>query len=124
MNAPTPATPGVVKWYRFYAVIMTVLYFVVLGLAVVALIFAKHWMKDPDMPPWLMTGYLVFLAMMSVALMGVFITGFFLPRSSGAWTYHIVLICLGMSSPCFIPICVPILIYWLQQPAKDYFGKT
>lgn len=124
MNDASIPTPPVVKWYRFYSVLMVILYFVVLTLAILGLVFAKHWMVDPDTPPWLMTGYLIFLAIMSLALAGVFVTGFFLPRSPGAWSFHIVLICLGLSSPCFIPICVPLLIYWLQPQAKAYFGRS
>ncbi|MCC7344367.1 MAG: hypothetical protein IT573_05465 [Deltaproteobacteria bacterium] len=123
MNLPAVPTPGVVKWYRFYCAVMIFVYTLTLALSVLGLIFAKHWMVEPDAPPWLMTGYMVFLGMMSLALIGVFVATFFLPRSPGAWIYHIILICLGLSSPCFIPICVPLLIYWLQPPAKAYYGR-
>lgn len=124
MNEAPVSVPAVVKWYRFYSGLMIFVYIAVLALTILGLVFAKHWMVDPDTPPWFMTGYLIFLGMMSLALTGVFIASFFLPRSPGAWTYHIVLICLGLSSPCFVPICVPLLIYWLQTPAKSYFGRA
>jgi hypothetical protein len=40
------------------------------------------------------------------------------------WTYNLVIICLGMTSACFLAACIPLLIYWLKPEAKNYFGKT
>jgi hypothetical protein len=37
------------------------------------------------------------------------------------WIYGIVLIALGMTSACFVPACIPLLIYWLKPDAKSYF---
>lgn len=122
---PTPK-PGALVWYRVYAVLMTVLYVSLVLILGALLLFSKKWLPhaDPDLPPWLGLGYLAFLAFTSLSLAALFLVSFFLPRSPGAWTYHIILICLGMSSPCFIPISVPLLIFWLQDPVKDYFGKN
>ena len=39
------------------------------------------------------------------------------------WTYNLVIICIGMTSACFLPFCIPLLIYWLKPDAKNHFGK-
>ncbi len=38
------------------------------------------------------------------------------------WVYGMVMICLGTTSCCLIPACVPLLIFWIKQETKDYFG--
>ena len=111
-------TPAVVYWYRVYAALMTFIYFISFAGSLLALVFGKHWMREAEMPPWLIGGYLLFLAFMSLGLGGIFVASFFLKPSPGAWTYHIILICLGMTSACFIPFSVPLLIFWLQDPVK------
>lgn len=45
------------------------------------------------------------------------------PRS-WLWTYDLVIICLGMSSACFLPACIPLLIFWLKPDTKRYFGRS
>jgi hypothetical protein len=47
---------------------------------------------------------------------------FFLPRTPGAWIYHTVIICLGMTSQ-LLPISVILLIFWLQPATRAYFGR-
>jgi hypothetical protein len=33
-----------------------------------------------------------------------------------------VIICLGMTSACFLPVCIPLLIFWIKPETKLYFG--
>jgi hypothetical protein len=47
----------------------------------------------------------------------------FLPPVPWAWIYHLVLICVGMTSVCCIPVCVPLLIFWIRPETKAYFGR-
>ena len=119
--------PGVIKWYRVYAATLAALYILIILGCAVGLFFSLRASPDfwraADTPPLLFYGYLVFLTGMSLVLGGAYVTAFFIPRKPWAWTYHIVLICLGLSSACFIPFCVPLLVYWLRPEAKAYFGK-
>jgi hypothetical protein len=39
------------------------------------------------------------------------------------WVYSLVLICLGLTSPCFLPFSIPLMIFWLKPEAKAYYGK-
>lgn len=47
-----------------------------------------------------------------------------LPARPWAWTYHLAIICLGLSSVCCLPICIPLLIFWLKPETKAYFGRS
>ena len=122
------ATPGVVKWYRVYAAFLAGIYIILVIGCAAGLFFSfqasSDFWREIDTPPFLLYGYVVFFGLMSLALAAVFVAAFIIPRKPWAWTYHIVLICLGLSSACFIPICVPLLIYWLRPETKAYFGKA
>ena len=123
-----PATPGVVKWYKVYAATLAAIYVILLLGCAVGLFFSLRaspdFWQEADMPPLLFYLYLIGLAELSLVLGGAYIAAFFTPRKPWAWTYHIVLICIGFSSACFLPICVPLLIYWLRPEAKAYYGKS
>lgn len=54
----------------------------------------------------------------------IFAAALFLPPKPYNWIVGIVLICLGMTSCCFLPICVPLLIYWIKPETKAFFGRT
>jgi len=117
--------PGAVTWYRVYAVLMLVVYgFTVLMM--MGLVLFQHWIphSHTDLPTWMTSLYYAFLGMTSMGFFGLYLASFFLERSPGAWTYHAIMICIGMTSACFIPICLPLLIFWIQNPVKDYFGKS
>jgi hypothetical protein len=40
------------------------------------------------------------------------------------WVYDLVVICIGFTSGCFWPICIPLLIFWIKPEVKQYFGKS
>jgi hypothetical protein len=48
----------------------------------------------------------------------------FLPKKRWVWFYHTVLICIGLTSCCCMPVCIPLLIYWIKPEAKSMFGET
>ncbi len=68
---------------------------------------------------WIIGG--VFLGM-GVPLFAMFLVPFFAPFRPWAWGYAMALICIGMLSPCFWPICIPLMIYWLKPEVKGLFG--
>lgn len=47
----------------------------------------------------------------------------FLPRKSWVWVFGLVLICLGLSSLCCLPVCIPLLISWLKPEVKAFYGR-
>jgi membrane-bound metal-dependent hydrolase YbcI (DUF457 family) len=47
----------------------------------------------------------------------------FLPRKRWVWVFGLVLICLGLSSACCLPACIPLLIFWLKPEMKAFYGR-
>jgi len=48
----------------------------------------------------------------------------FLRPKPWVWIYDLVIICMGMTSACFLPAAIPLLIYWLKPEVKAHFGRT
>ena len=47
----------------------------------------------------------------------------FLPRQSWVWVFGLVLICIGLSSLCCLPACIPLLLVWLKPEMKAFYGR-
>lgn len=106
-----PAAPPVVAVYKVYCFAMAAVN--VLGIAV---------------PIWFgsMMGWKVDQGALSAAA-GIavvpFLAALFLPARQWAWALGFVLICAGMIRPWFLPVAVPLLIYWVKPDVKRYFGR-
>ena len=53
----------------------------------------------------------------------LFVASFLLPPRPWAWIFHLVLICIGMTSGCTLPASVALLIFWLKPETRVYFGR-
>src|SRR5918995_5390773 len=115
-----PATPPVYKWFVAYCIVMALLY---LTLAVMGIVFG---FIEPDREMsaaeakvmgavFLILG-LVFFVPYAVAP--------FLPRQSWVWVLGLVLICIGLTSACCLPACIPLLIFWLKPEMKAFYGRN
>ena len=114
-------TPPVFYFYAFYCACLALLYvacvvggiFLLAGGATLA-------ETDEDRMGMMVLG--IMMAVLCTPLAFVFGIAPFLPRKKWAWVYGIVCIAIGFTSGCtFIP-CVPLLIFWLQDPTKRYFN--
>ena len=113
------ARPGVVTWFKVYAGILCILY---LFLAFGAFFFIAD-PTDVDLSPELakVMGWVALV--MGLGLFAACLLPLVMSPRPWLWIYDIVIICLGMTSACFIPICVPLLIFWLKPEVKLYFGR-
>lgn len=119
------AAPGVLRWYRVYCAAMSLLYLACLVGGALLLVYrhqVARWDKDLDATFWVVYG-LVFLAIGGV-LFAAFLASFFLPTRPWVWVYHLVLMGLGLTSPCCIPASLPLLIYWLKPETQAFFGRA
>jgi len=117
-------TPTVVRWYKVYAAFMAALYVLVV-LGILALwAFEAKWILDSEIPSIAWLAYLLFFLLLSLALAAAFLAVFFLAPKPWVWVYHLILICLGLSSPCLLPACVPLLIFWLKPETRAYYGRA
>jgi hypothetical protein len=113
--------PPVWLWYRLYVVLMALLY---VGTAVTGGLYLAGagflpGISSADQAMFVVYG--VLMLGMGIVFAGVYGAAPFLPKKRWAWFYHTVLICIGMSSCCCMPFCIPLLIYWIKPDAKSMF---
>jgi hypothetical protein len=60
---------------------------------------------------------------LGLPLMILFAAAPFLPKKPWVWIYGIVLIALGMTSPCCLPATIPLLIFWIRPETQQFFGR-
>jgi uncharacterized membrane protein len=116
-------TPGVITWFRVYAGFMVFLY-VLVTVGGVALALFSETLASGEEPREVFLIRGVVFAVIGLPLIVMYIVGLFMPAKSWAWIYGIVLIGFGMTSCCFIPACVPLLIFWIKPETQTYFGRT
>lgn len=113
--------PQVIIWFRVYCCVLCFLYLV---FAAVSLVFFLGDPVDLEMPRvtalvigliFLLSGLLLFVASLLPLILR--------PRP-WVWTYDLIIICMGMTSACFLPVCIPLLIFWMKPETKAHFGKA
>ncbi len=106
--------PAGLGLFKVYAAIMTALY-AFLVLISLAVPFMGLELAAEDTFTCLVMG------LFSFPFMLVFAYAFFLPRAKWAWVFGTVLIALGLGSCCFWPICIPLLIKWIDPACRSWF---
>ena len=126
-QTPKPGTnavrPGVVVWFKVYASCMLALYILVAVGGVFLLAFSADIAGPEKSAPELQLMGAIY-GMMGVVFSILFGIGMFVPRRTWGWIYSIVLICLGLTSCCTLPACIPLIIFWLKPETKSYFGMS
>lgn len=115
--------PPVVKWYKAYCILMILVYAVCGVLGMLMLTFQPQLAAalPKAKPSELLTQSFVMLGI-GVPFSVIFLIALFLPDNPRTWTFHIVLICVGLMSCCFWPASIPLLIFWMKPETKKYFG--
>ena len=111
--------PTVCGWFIGYCVLMCVLYLFLMGVGLMypklAELAEEKQAEAKILGPVYFILGLVFLIPFAIAP--------FLQPSPGVWVYDLVLICLGMTSCCTLPLTIPLLIFWIKPETKSYFGR-
>ena len=112
--------PGVILWFKVYAAFLAFIYLVLAG---VGLLFV---FIDPAELEVDATGAHVIAAIFLIMGLGLF-AACLVPLVSKPkpwlWIYDLIIICLGMTSACFWPAVIPLLIFWLKPETKRHFGR-
>jgi hypothetical protein len=113
-------TPKVLTWFKVYSALFAALY---LACAASSLIFFL--LEPSDLDTTREGAILMGLMFLGIGLVlaAAFLLSFFLKPRPWVWIYDLVLICIGLTSPCCMPASIPLLIYWLKPEAKAYFGR-
>lgn len=114
-----PATPPVYKWFVAYCIFMALLY---MTMAVIGVVF-MFIEPDADMS----AAEAKIMGSVFIVLGLVFSVPYalapFLPRKSWSWVFGLVLICIGLTSACCLPACIPLLLFWLKPEMKAFYGR-
>lgn len=109
-----------VFWFRMYCALMSLIYLLVffIGayLAIVQPVTRQYGKTEV-----FIVG--VAYAIVDALLLLLFGFGLTVPARRSTWIYGIVLIAIGMTSVCFLPITIPLLIFWIKPETKAVFGR-
>ena len=107
-------------WYRVYCAVMVVLYFGVTILGLVLAVLQPETGKY-ERDEMLITG--VVYAILGMVFFVVYAVALFLPPRPYNWIVGIVMMAIGMTSCCFIPAVIPLLIFWIKPETQAFFGR-
>jgi hypothetical protein len=113
--------PPVINWFKAYCCVLCLMY---LGVAAYSLVFFLVDPAELDMPRLaaLIAGAALLLCGFTFLVLSLL--PLFLRPRPWVWIYDLVIICVGMTSACFLPACIPLLIFWLKPETKAYFGRS
>ena len=114
------ATPPVYKWYVAYCVTMALLYVSLIVMGIVFMFIEPDRDMSAAEAKVMSVVFIIFGLLFSVP----FAAAPFLPRKSWVWVYGIVLISIGLSSACCLPVCLPLLLFWLKPEMKAFYGRN
>ena len=119
-SGPLPL-PTVFPWYVAYCVFMALLYFCCLAGGGLLVVFADE-IHDKDFGPLEARIMGIVFAVISLPLLGLYVCGPLLPRTKLGWIIGCVNIGIGLTSGCTMIPCIFLLIGWLHQETKLYYG--
>jgi hypothetical protein len=108
-------------WYRVYCGVMIVIYLFSIGLGAFFMSFAPETREYSSEETFIMG---IFYAALGAVFLIVSVVALLLPRKPYNWVVGIVMMALGMTSCCFLPFLIPLLIYWVKPETKAYFGRN
>ena len=98
---------------------MCAMYLLVAGLGVFFMVMEP---SDMDLLEAEALAMGAFYVVLGLGLTVPFLVGLVVGPARWHWVYGIVLIALGMTSICCLPVTIPLLIGWLKPEAKAWFG--
>lgn len=108
-------------WYRVYCGFLAVLYLFLTALGIFLAVYTPT-TREYNADETLIMG--IIYAIMGGVFFIAFGVALFLPRKPYNWIVGIVMMAIGMTSCCFLPFLIPLLIYWIKPETKAYFGRS
>jgi len=116
---PRPPRPAVCQWFTGYCVLMA---FAGLGLLILGglLMILPETRTPAETLRQRIDGASYIVA--APILVAAFLAAPFLPPRPWAWVGQLVLIAVGMSICCCLPLATPLLLYWIKGETRAYYG--
>lgn len=129
MSSGSP--PPVVFWFKVYSGLLLWIYIACIGFGMAMVQFPELFIDTSaptgsNLPSGPDEAYLqgMIYAIGGAVFLVAFAVSFLLGRGKFAWTYNLVLICLGLTSCCCLPTNIPLLIYWIRADCKRWYFHT
>lgn len=123
----TPAPdrrPGAVTTFYVYCGLMVLLYLLAAVGGVLMLANANAIAdRDPEITTQDANAYGWILLGMGLILATAFFIPPLLPRRKWAWIIGIIMIALGLTSCCLWPLCIPLMVFYVQSPARQWYNE-
>lgn len=107
-------------WYRVYCGVLFFLYLLCIGLGLFFIIAQPNTREYNANEVYIMGFVYLIIGVIFAIISGI---ALILPAKPYNWIVGIVMLALGMTSCCFIPIVIPIFIYWIKPETQAYFGR-
>lgn len=108
--AQREARPGVIRWFRVYAGLMSIVS--AAGLALAVLVATPHEASFVTAVTCVMLG----------ALAAFYRSAAFVPFKPWGWTVGLIAIALGLAG-CAAVVAIPLLVFWLRPLTKAAFAR-
>ena len=119
--APSSEPPPVWRWFVIYCIALGIVYLALAAFGVVVLFIDSQELDMQRGEARIMGAVFVGMGLLFAI---PFLAASYLPRKPWVWIFDLVLICLGMTSACCIPACIPLLIHWLKPETKAFFNRA
>ena len=117
--------PPVLKWYKIYAGFMAVLQLAGVAAGIALLKYLPEIMaKVPEVSETELKLRAYVIIVIGCVLFVAYLVALVLPKSSGAWVYHVVMIGIGLSNCCLWIATIPMMIAWLKPETQRWFGRA
>lgn len=111
--------PAAVLWFKIYSAVMTLMYLGTIAMGGMLVMLSSE-VSGAEQTELLIYG-VVFVITGAVFGIASFVS-LFLPRTKWAYVMQLMLVALGMTSCCFLPFCIPILLGYMKPEVKRYFN--
>ena len=118
---PSAEAPPVIFWFKIYCGVLCVLYLAVMAAALIFFVVGPEQFEVSGLFANLMG---VLYLVLGLGLFAACFLPLVLRPRPWVWTYDLIIIALGLSSPCLLPACIPLLIFWVKPETRIYFGKS
>ena len=118
---PLAEKPRVLTWFVAYATFMAIVYALCVAGGAWVLAVPTDALASRDLDPAEVQIQGALLLVISLPLMLAFGAAPFLPRRKWVWVYDLVLVAIGLTSVCCLPITIPLLIYFIKPETKAWF---
>lgn len=107
-------------WYRVYLGVMALMYVAVFVVGGIVAYASQDQITMQEQENFILG---IAYAIIAVPFAIIFAVGLFLPRKSWNWVVGIIYMAIGMTSCCFLPALIPLLIYWIKPETQAHFGR-